>query len=131
MLNDANHRYHVLDDPSISDAEYDALMRELQQLEADDPSLVTPDSPTQRVGAAPSGGFAPVQHLQPMLSLANARNEAEFGEWAERREAGHRRRAVPAGDGAEDRRAGHLAALPRRACSCAARRAATAPPART
>jgi DNA ligase (NAD+) len=83
-LNDANHRYHVLDDPSMSDAEYDELMRELQQLEADDPSLVTPDSPTHRVGAAPSGGFAPVQHLQPMLSLANARNEQEFGEWAER-----------------------------------------------
>ncbi|HVG67215.1 MAG TPA: hypothetical protein VM785_03405, partial [Gaiellales bacterium] len=83
-LNDANHRYHVLDDPSMSDAEYDELMRELQQLEADDPSLVTPDSPTHRVGAAPSGGFTPVQHLQPMLSLANARNEQEFGEWAER-----------------------------------------------
>jgi DNA ligase (NAD+) len=83
-LNDANHRYHVLDDPSMSDAEYDELIRELQQLEADDPSLVTADSPTHRVGAAPSGGFAPVQHLQPMLSLANARNEQEFGEWAER-----------------------------------------------
>ena len=51
-LNAANHRYHVLDDPSMSDAEYDELMRELQQLEADDPSLVTADSPTHRVGAA-------------------------------------------------------------------------------
>jgi DNA ligase (NAD+) len=83
-LNEANHRYHVLDDPSISDAEYDDLMRELQRLETDDPSLVTPDSPTHRVGAAPAVGFAPVQHLQPMLSLANARTEAEFGQWAER-----------------------------------------------
>jgi DNA ligase (NAD+) len=83
-LNEANHRYHVLDQPSIDDAEYDALMRELLQLEADHPELVTPDSPTQRVGAPPSTQFATVAHPQPMLSLANAKNEQEFLAWGER-----------------------------------------------
>jgi DNA ligase (NAD+) len=85
-INEANHRYHVLDQPSIADSEYDALMRELQQLEAEHPDLVTPDSPTQRVGAPPSSQFASVRHPQPMLSLANARNEAELRAWAERLE---------------------------------------------
>jgi len=66
-INEANHRYHVLDQPSIDDAEYDALLRELLQLEADHPGLVTPDSPTQRVGAPPSTQFATVAHPQPML----------------------------------------------------------------
>ena len=84
LLNEANHRYHVLDQPSISDGEYDALLRELQALEAADPSLVTPESPTQRVGAPLSSQFAPVTHPQPMLSLANARNDGELREWAER-----------------------------------------------
>ncbi len=84
LLNEANHRYHVLDQPSISDGEYDALLRELQALEAADPSLVTPESPTQRVGAPMSSQFAPVTHPQPMLSLANARNDGELREWAER-----------------------------------------------
>jgi DNA ligase (NAD+) len=85
-IDEANHRYHVLDQPSIADSEYDALMRELQQLEAEHPELVTPDSPTQRVGAPPSSQFASVTHPQPMLSLANARNEAELRAWAERLE---------------------------------------------
>jgi DNA ligase (NAD+) len=85
-IDEANHRYHVLDRPSIADSEYDALMRELQQLEADSPQLVTPDSPTQRVGAPPSSQFAPVRHPQPMLSLANARNVDELRAWAERLE---------------------------------------------
>lgn len=76
-LHEANHRYYVLDDPQLSDAEYDALFRELQALEAAEPALRSPDSPTQRVGAAPSSRFAPVQHLQPMLSLNNAFVEAE------------------------------------------------------
>ncbi len=66
-----NYRYYVLDDPEVSDAEFDALMRELEQMEADHPELVTPDSPTQRVGAAPAEGFATVRHRLPMLSLAN------------------------------------------------------------
>jgi DNA ligase (NAD+) len=81
---EADHRYYILDQPTLSDAEYDDLMRELRALEADDPSLVTPDSPTQRVGVIAESGFAEVEHLQPMLSLANARNDAEFESWAER-----------------------------------------------
>ncbi|NPV54834.1 MAG: NAD-dependent DNA ligase LigA [Firmicutes bacterium] len=67
-----NYRYYVLDDPEISDAEFDALMRELAALEAQHPELVTPDSPTQRVGGKAVEGFAPVVHRVPMLSLANA-----------------------------------------------------------
>ena len=82
---EADHRYYILDQPTLSDGEYDDLMRELRALEAADPSLVTPDSPTQRIGlAAASAGFAEVEHLQPMLSLANARNDDEFEAWAER-----------------------------------------------
>jgi DNA ligase (NAD+) len=72
LIEQANHRYHVLDDPQIPDAEYDRLMRELEALEADHPELVTPDSPTRRVGARAKGGFAEVQHALPMLSLGNA-----------------------------------------------------------
>jgi DNA ligase (NAD+) len=73
-----NYRYYVLDDPAIPDAEYDALMRELESLEAEYPELVTPDSPTQRVGAAPSQAFAEVVHGAPMLSLGNALSEQEL-----------------------------------------------------
>lgn len=67
-----DYRYHVLDDPEISDAEYDALVRELREIEARYPDLVTPDSPTQRVGGQPSPAFAPVRHPVPLLSLDNA-----------------------------------------------------------
>lgn len=67
-----NHRYYVLDEPSVSDAEYDRLFRELQELEAAHPELVVPDSPSQRVGASPLAEFAPAPHRQPMLSLNNA-----------------------------------------------------------
>jgi len=74
----ANYEYHVLDTPTIADEAYDALMRELQELEAKHPELVTPDSPTQRVGAPASNRFAPVEHGHPMLSLANAFDEAEL-----------------------------------------------------
>src|SRR5712691_3218382 len=74
----ANYEYHVLDRPTISDEAYDALMRELQSLEAAHPELVTPESPTQRVGAPASTRFAPVQHAAPMLSLSNAFNEEEL-----------------------------------------------------
>ena len=73
-----NRRYYVLDDPEISDADYDALLNELRDLEAERPELLTPDSPTQRVGAPPLEKFEPARHLQPMYSLANARNEAEL-----------------------------------------------------
>lgn len=72
-----NYRYHVLDDPEVSDAEYDRLMRELSALEARFPELVTADSPTQRVGAAPLAEFGEVVHRLPMLSLENAFNEED------------------------------------------------------
>ena len=71
-IEQANHRYHVLDDPDITDADYDRLMRELEALETDHPELASPDSPTRRVGARAHGGFAEVRHALPMLSLGNA-----------------------------------------------------------
>ena len=74
----------MLDDPEISDAEYDALLSELREIEAEHPELLTPDSPTQRVGAKPLEKFEQVRHLQPMLSLANARNEDELRAWETR-----------------------------------------------
>src|SRR3989441_11114911 len=81
QLRDASHRYYVLDAPTLSDAEYDRLFRELEQLEADHPDLITPDSPTRRVGAAPSEKFAKVTHGRQMMSLANAMTEDEFLEF--------------------------------------------------
>ena len=75
------YRYYVLDSPEISDADYDALFRELQDLEAAHPELITPDSPTQRVGGEPLAGFTQVRHREPMLSLANAKNEEELRAW--------------------------------------------------
>ena len=71
-------RYYVHDDPEISDVEFDALMNELKAIERDHPELVTPDSPTQRVGGRPVEGFATVEHLQPMLSLDNAYDEEDL-----------------------------------------------------
>jgi len=79
-----DHRYYVLDDPEISDAEYDALMRELAGLEAAFPSLATADSPTARVAGAPAERFRTVEHRLPMLSLANCFDEAELAEFDER-----------------------------------------------
>ena len=73
-----NYRYYVLDDPEIPDAEYDRLMRELQALEAVHPDIVTPNSPTQRVGAKPRDGFREVRHDVPMLSLNNCFSEEEL-----------------------------------------------------
>jgi DNA ligase (NAD+) len=87
-IDEANHRYFVLDQPSIGDAEYDALMRELREIETRAPELIAADSPTQRVGALPSAEFASVGHLQPMLSLANARSDDELLAWAARAERG-------------------------------------------
>ncbi len=75
------YRYYVLDSPEISDADYDALFRELQDLETAHPELVTSDSPTQRVGGEPLAGFTQVRHGEPMLSLANAKNEDELRAW--------------------------------------------------
>ena len=79
-----DYRYYTLDAPEISDAEYDSLMRELRELEAQHPELVTPDSPTQRVGAPPSGKFAKVRHAVPMLSLSNAFSEEDLVEFVAR-----------------------------------------------
>ncbi len=78
------HLYHVLDRPEISDAEYDALMRRLQELERQHPELATPDSPTQRVGGKPREGFVKVRHTSPMLSLDNALNEGELRDFDRR-----------------------------------------------
>jgi DNA ligase (NAD+) len=80
-INRHNYRYYVLDSPEISDAEYDGLMRELKQLEEKHPELLTPDSPTQRVGAAPVEAFGVVEHPQPLLSLGNVFSEEEFLAW--------------------------------------------------
>jgi DNA ligase (NAD+) len=79
-----NELYYTQDAPEIGDDEYDALLNELRAIEAEHPDLVTPDSPTQRVGAKPLERFEPVAHLQPMLSLANARNEEELRAWLDR-----------------------------------------------
>src|SRR6516164_5903203 len=78
------HLYYVLDAPEISDAEYDQMMRRLQALEAQHPDLITPDSPTQRVGGKPREGFVKVRHSAPMLSLDNALNETELRGWERR-----------------------------------------------
>ncbi|MBV8298569.1 MAG: NAD-dependent DNA ligase LigA [Candidatus Eremiobacteraeota bacterium] len=77
-IDEANYRYHVLDDPQMSDADYDMLLRELIDLEESYPELRTPDSPTQRVGGTPASGFPPYVHARPMLSLANAFDENEL-----------------------------------------------------
>jgi DNA ligase (NAD+) len=79
-----SERYHLHDDPEIGDDEYDDLFRRLQALEAEHPELVTPDSPTQRVGEAPVSSLKKVTHEQPMLSLANARSEGELRDWVNR-----------------------------------------------
>jgi len=82
--NHHNYRYYVLDSPEISDAEYDELMRELRQLETEHPELVTPDSPTQRIGAPPVEAFGVVEHPRPLLSLANAFSYEELAAWHKR-----------------------------------------------
>ncbi|WP_396587009.1 NAD-dependent DNA ligase LigA [Bermanella sp. R86510] len=78
QLNQANYEYYVLDNPSLPDAEYDRLFEQLKQLEQDNPNLLTPDSPTQRVGATPLAQFEEVRHEVPMLSLDNAFNEQDM-----------------------------------------------------
>ena len=78
------HRYYVLDDPELSDAEFDLLLNELKKIEAEYPKLITPNSPTQRVGGKPREGFVKVQHSSPMLSLDNAYNEEELRDWERR-----------------------------------------------
>ena len=78
LIRHHEHRYYVLDDPEISDAEFDGLVRELKEIEAQHPELVTADSPTQRVGGKPAEGLAAVEHASPMLSLDNAYSETEL-----------------------------------------------------
>jgi DNA ligase (NAD+) len=84
QIDEANHRYYILDDPQLADADYDALLRELIDLEDRYPEIRTPDSPTQRVGAVPAERFAPYEHQSPMLSLANATNAQEVRAFDER-----------------------------------------------
>ena len=84
VLHQAAHAYYVLDDPQMEDAVYDRLYRELLDLEQSDPSLIAPDSPTQRVGGAPAQGFSSVAHRVPLLSLDNAFNQDELSAWHER-----------------------------------------------
>ena len=83
-----SYRYHVLDDPEVADVEYDALVGELMDIEAEFPVLITPDSPTQRVGAPPSDIFSPVEHRSPMMSLDNAFSQEELQAWGNRVERG-------------------------------------------
>ncbi len=89
-INYHNHRYYVLDAPEISDGEYDELLNELRDLEAAFPELITPDSPTQRVGGAPLEAFSTVEHRAPLLSLGNASSAEDLADW-------HRRAAERAG----------------------------------
>jgi DNA ligase (NAD+) len=84
LLAHHDHRYYVLDDPEVSDDEYDVLIDELRALEREHPELRRPDSPTQRVGGEPVEKFEQVRHAEPMLSLGNARNEDEFRAWEQR-----------------------------------------------
>lgn len=79
-----SYRYHVLDDPEVADAEYDTLVAQLMEIETEHPHLVTPDSPTQRVGAPPSEAFAPVRHRSPMMSLDNCFSLEELLAWGRR-----------------------------------------------
>ena len=93
-----NERYYGADDPEVSDDAYDALLDELRRLERDHPALITPDSPTQRVGATPLERFEPARHLQPMLSLANARSEDELRSWVDRMRAHLAREGIAVDD---------------------------------
>lgn len=90
LINHHNHRYYVLDAPEISDGEYDEFLNELRDLEGAFPELITPDSPTQRVGAAPLEAFSTVEHRSPLLSLSNASTAEDLADW-------HRRAAERAG----------------------------------
>src|SRR2546429_9544694 len=84
QIEEANYQYYVKDNPTLTDAEYDQLMRELQRIEQEHPELQTPDSPTQRVGAGPVQDVPQHRHPVPMLSLANARSEEELRAWHRR-----------------------------------------------
>ena len=94
ILQNHNHRYYVLDDPSISDGEYDQLFRELEELENEYPALITSDSPTQRIGSKPIEEFGTIEHRKPMLSLANAMSEQELIAFDERMQTALKRESV-------------------------------------
>src|ERR687890_2603461 len=81
-----NYDYYILDQPTATDAEYDALLRDLRAIEAEHPELVSPDSPTQRVGIAPQGRFSQIRHPLPMLSLSNVYGRSDLEAWAARLE---------------------------------------------
>ena len=84
QIEEANYQYYILDHPTLTDAEYDQFMLELQRIEREHPELLVPDSPTQRVGTGPAQGVSQHRHPLPMLSLANARNEQELQDWYRR-----------------------------------------------
>lgn len=84
QINDHNYRYHVLDDPVVSDVEYDRLLAELRTIEEEHPEWITPDSPSQRAGAIPSEKFSKVRHPAPILSLSNAFSESDLRGWFDR-----------------------------------------------
>src|SRR5688500_11831285 len=83
-LNRANYEYYIRDEPTLSDDAYDLTMRQLVALETQFPELITPDSPTQRVGAPLEGDFPEREHLLPMLSLQDVRDEEELNDWEKR-----------------------------------------------
>ncbi len=131
LIEHHNYRYHVLDDPEIADSAYDALFDELTSLEESNPELVSPDSPTQRVGAPPADGFRKVQHLSPMGSLEKVTTREALEKWADdvrkrlgtdepSRTCSSRRSTAPRSRWST-----------RTACSSGARRAETASAART
>ncbi len=95
LIREHSHRYYILDEPTISDSQFDALLKELRELEADHPELVTPDSPTQRIGAPVGELFSSVQHLRPLFSLDNAESRGELEAWEMRME--RQLDAVPSG----------------------------------
>lgn len=84
LVNQYSYEYNVLDEPSVSDAVYDGLMRELKDLEAADLSLVTPDSPTQRIGNIPLAKFSKVTHSRPMISLNDVFDRSDIEDWVKR-----------------------------------------------
>src|SRR5699024_3310098 len=99
-INQHNYRYYVLDEPTVSDSRYDGLMRELEALEQEHPTLITADSPTQRVGAQPSDAFASVAHQVPMRSLSNAFSEDEVAAFDRRVSDGIKRAGLLDGEAA-------------------------------
>ena len=111
QIEDANYRYYVLDDPLLPDADWDRLLRELQDLEHRHPEFADPNSPTQRVGNRPASGFRELAHSVPMLSLANAFSDDEIEDFAGRiaKETGDDNPGILRRT--ETRRPGHQSAL--------------------